>query len=519
MVAAQARDGRAGVTFLGIDVGTSAVKAVLVDERQRLAGRGRGAAGDLAAAPALVGAGPGRLVGGDLRGAGRAARRAPDAYAAVQAIGLSGQMHGAVVLDAADRPLRPAILWNDGRAQAECRLLAERVPDLGRIAGVPADAGVHRTQAALARGARARRCSPASHMVLLPKDYVRAQAHRRARHRPLSMPPARSGSTRPRRAWSPEILAATGLTAGPDAAHRRRLRAGWRAARRASPPSSACRPGIPSPGGAGDAAAGAIGIGAVDDGDALRLARHLGAVLRHHRQLPALSGAADPRLLPRPAGALVPDARRCSTAPAASAGRRGCSASPTSRPCSPGSRRAWRGPSRVLFLPYLAGERTPHDDPHARGVLFGLDADTGRDRRRPGGDGGRRLLARRGAGLPRGRRHRRRRHRRHRRRRPQPVLDAPARHRARPAGHPLRRRREGPGLRRRTARAAGRYRARPVAEVCGKPEVARCWSPSSGWWTPTAIAASASGASTGRCGHSSRPRSTPVRLPCRLQPV
>ena len=36
----------------------------------------------------------------------------------------------------------------------------------------------------------------------------------------------------------------------------------------------------------------------------------------------------------------------------------------------------WRGPSRVLFLPYLAGERTPHDDPNARGVLFGLDADT-----------------------------------------------------------------------------------------------------------------------------------------------
>ena len=53
------------------------------------------------------------------------------------AIGLSGQMHGAVLLDAHDRPLRPAILWNDGRAQAECRLLAERVPELGQIAGVP----------------------------------------------------------------------------------------------------------------------------------------------------------------------------------------------------------------------------------------------------------------------------------------------------------------------------------------------------------------------------------------------
>jgi len=47
-------------------------------------------------------------------------------------------MHGAVVLDAADRPLRPAILWNDGRATAECRELMQAVPDLGSLAGIEA---------------------------------------------------------------------------------------------------------------------------------------------------------------------------------------------------------------------------------------------------------------------------------------------------------------------------------------------------------------------------------------------
>ena len=81
----------------------------------------------------------------------RAAQRV--AYGTVQWIGISGQMHGAVVLDAAERPLRPAILWNDGRAQTECRLLAERVPGIGQIARSATHAGIHGAEAALARDA------------------------------------------------------------------------------------------------------------------------------------------------------------------------------------------------------------------------------------------------------------------------------------------------------------------------------------------------------------------------------
>ena len=146
--------------------------------------------------------------------------------------------------------------------------------------------------------------------------------------------------------------------------------------RSGSPPSSACPAGIPVAAGAGDAAAGAIGIGAIADGDAfvsLGTSAQYFVTTAAYRPYP---GAAAPGLLPRPAGSAGTSARRCSMAPAAWAGQQACSASPTSRPWWRGSRRAGRGPSRVLFLPYLAGERTPHDDPNARGVLFGLDADT-----------------------------------------------------------------------------------------------------------------------------------------------
>ena len=136
------------MTFLGIDVGTSAVKAVLVDGDQKLLAE--------AEAPLAISRPhplwseqirtPG---GGHARGTGGVAGGRARCVGGGAGIGLSGQMHGAVVLDAADRPLRPAILWNDGRAQAECVVLAERIPTSDTSPGA-AHAGLHRTQAALA---------------------------------------------------------------------------------------------------------------------------------------------------------------------------------------------------------------------------------------------------------------------------------------------------------------------------------------------------------------------------------
>jgi xylulokinase len=65
----------------------------------------------------------------------------PKAWAAVRGMGLCGQMHGAVLMDAKRRVLRPAMLWNDGRAALECAELEAAAPSLRRIAGNPAMAG------------------------------------------------------------------------------------------------------------------------------------------------------------------------------------------------------------------------------------------------------------------------------------------------------------------------------------------------------------------------------------------
>jgi len=79
-------------------------------------------------------------------------RHAPRAFAGLAGIGLSGQMHGATFLDAGNRVLRPAILWNDGRSFAQCVELERRVSDFRR-AQATGDARFHRAQGALGRRA------------------------------------------------------------------------------------------------------------------------------------------------------------------------------------------------------------------------------------------------------------------------------------------------------------------------------------------------------------------------------
>ena len=213
-------------------------------------------------------------------------RAEPKGFAAIQAIGLSGQMHGAVVLGADDRPLRPAILWNDGRAQAECRLLAERVPEIGRIAGVPPTPGYTAPKllwlaahepALFARVAK----------VLLPKDYVRLRLTGEHATDPVDA----AGTLwldEARRAWSPEILAATGLS---EAQLPRVVEGSEPAGAVRACDRSRARPACRHPGRGRCRRRG----GGCDRHRRhrrrrrLRLARHLGAVLRHHRRLPPLS--------------------------------------------------------------------------------------------------------------------------------------------------------------------------------------------------------------------------------------
>ena len=121
--------------YLGIDLGTSEVKVLLLAPTGRVIGT--------AGSPFTVSRphqrwaeqNPADWWNGTRAALAALRARHPDEFAQIRGIGLSGQMHGAVLLDAEDRVLRPAILWNDMRSVDECGELTARAPDLHRIAG------------------------------------------------------------------------------------------------------------------------------------------------------------------------------------------------------------------------------------------------------------------------------------------------------------------------------------------------------------------------------------------------
>ena len=199
--------------YLGLDLGTSELKALLLADDHRIAGVARAALTVQRPHPLWSEQSPAdwwaalESVMRQLR-ADHAA-----ALGAVRAIGLSGQMHGAVLLDAQDAVLRPAILWNDGRSGAQCAQLEAAVPQLGAIAGNLAMPGFTAPKLLWVREhepglfARTRR-------VLLPKDWLRLQLSGEA----VSDMSDASGTLWfdvGRRDWSDALLEATGLTRAP----------------------------------------------------------------------------------------------------------------------------------------------------------------------------------------------------------------------------------------------------------------------------------------------------------------
>ena len=182
----------------------------------------------------------------------------------VQAIGLSGQMHGAVLLNKAKQPIRPAILWNDARATAECDALVAAVPDMGEVTGVYPMAGFTAPKLLwLARHAPEHHAEIAH--VLLPKDYIGLRLHGNM----VTDPSDAAGTSwmdQRTRTWSLPICnaSATDPACLPRILYGNEI-AGELCATAAS--DLGLPPGTPIVSGAGDAAAGAVGIGAIKDGD------------------------------------------------------------------------------------------------------------------------------------------------------------------------------------------------------------------------------------------------------------
>jgi len=157
---------------LGIDIGTSEVKVVLIDDAQRVIGQTHAAVPISRPQPLWSEQDPADWWRASVDALAQMRSAHPAEYAAIRGIGLSGHMHGATLLDAHDQVLRPAILWNDGRSHAQCAELEARAPDSRRITGNIAMPGftapklmwvAQHEPDVFKRTAR----------VLLPKDYVR----------------------------------------------------------------------------------------------------------------------------------------------------------------------------------------------------------------------------------------------------------------------------------------------------------------------------------------------------------
>jgi xylulokinase len=253
-----------GDAFLGLDIGTSSIKAVLIDGDQRFLGEASVSLSLTRPHPLWSEQDPADWADGVQQAVAAIRRDAPEAFARLSGVGLSGQMHGAVLVDSADKVLRPAILWNDGRSFAECAELERRLPDFRRRAGNIAMPGF--TAPKLLWVARHEpEAFKATKRVLLPKDYVRLTLS--GEH--VSEMSDASGTLWldiARRRWDEDLLAATGL----GLAHMPRLVEGSAASAFLSS-QMAAQWGLPGrriviAGGAGDNAAAAVGVGAVSAG-------------------------------------------------------------------------------------------------------------------------------------------------------------------------------------------------------------------------------------------------------------
>ncbi|KYH02695.1 xylulokinase [Bradyrhizobium sp. DOA1] len=359
--------------YLGLDVGTSGVKAVLVSDAGATIAR---SARELALshpAPLWSEQDPDSWVDAATAAVDNLAARHPHEVARVRGIGLSGQMHGATLLGEDGRPLRPAILWNDGRSQAECAALERRCPSLHAIAGNLAMAGF--TAPKLLWVARHEpRIFERVAKVLLPKAYVR---YRLTGEMVEDMSDAAGtlwldvGLRR----WSALLLHATGL----DLHHMPRLVEGS-AASAVLAPDYAQRWGMTKDvvvaGGAGDNAASAIGLGAISPGDAFLSLGTSGVVFRAtDRFAPAPETAVHAFCHALPGlwhqmGVML-------SATASLTWLAGLMETPAAALLVPLGKRV-DGPSPVSFLPYLDGERTPHNDAGASGAFVGLRGATSR---------------------------------------------------------------------------------------------------------------------------------------------
>ena len=357
----------AGMTFLGVDCGTSALKAALVDDGERVVAVASRAYSPDRPKPSWSEQNPEIWRAAMFAALAELRAAAPEAWCAVRAIGFSGQMHGLIALGPDDQPLRPAILHNDGRAHAEAAELHANHGALERVVGVKAMASFP-----AAKMLWLQRHEPKLHAriacVLAPKDWLRF-ALTAEKATDMSDAAGAWWLDEAARAWSNAALAASATS--PDqvppllegAASAGRLRAA------VADELSLSRDVIVAAGG-GDAAVGAVALGAVRPGAgfiSLGTACQWVIASDVYRAAPERLVHSFAHALP---GRWYHMAAMLNGAGALAFAGRLFHAEVAELEAEAAA--GYRGPADLMFLPYLSGERTPYDNPHARGVAFGL---------------------------------------------------------------------------------------------------------------------------------------------------
>jgi xylulokinase len=353
--------------YLGLDLGTSGVKALVINDAQEIIG-------DAHAHLSVQRPHPGwseqlpsdwlKAVDDVMTVLGQTVD-----LGAVKAIGLSGHMHGATLIDKSGDVLRPCILWNDTRSHAEAAVM-NADPQFQAISGNIVFPGFTAPKLAWLK-VHEPQVFKATAKVLLPKDYLRYWLTGETVSE-MSDAAGTAWLNVGARDWSDDLLAATGLSRD----HMPSLVEG---SETSAPLSQSLATqwgmtaGIPVAGGGGDNAATAVGVGVVKPGSAFLSLGTSGVIF-----------AATAKYSPAPETAVhtfchaLPDTWHqmgvilsCTDALNWFGTLTGKSAAELTA-----SLKSVTPPGRAMFLPYLGGERTPHNDATVRGALIGLENET-----------------------------------------------------------------------------------------------------------------------------------------------
>ena len=358
--------------YLGLDLGTSGVKAMLIDGEQRIIGSASGALDVSRPHSGWSEQDPAHWIRATEEAVGALAQKFPTEMAAVKGIGLSGHMHGATLIDKDDRVLRPCILWNDTRSFKEAADL-DADPRFRAITGNIVFPGFTAPKLVWVKNNEPEIFAKVA-KVLLPKDYLRLWLT--GEHiSEMSDSAGTSWLDTGARKWSAELLAATDLSESqmPSLVEgteqggtlRGELSSKW-----------GMGAGVVVAGGAGDNAASACGMGTVAEGHAFVSLGTSGVLF-----------AANGSYLPKPESAVhafchaLPNTWHQMGVILSATDALNWHAHVTGKSAAELTGElgdALKAPTGVTFLPYLSGERTPHNDAQIRGAFIGLGHESSR---------------------------------------------------------------------------------------------------------------------------------------------